>query len=62
MDFYNTFQKKRIQIWGHRTNSLSTGQNLTSPPEVSCEIQYKKSSNDHFDRFDGKILIVYEAI
>ena len=23
MEYHNTFQKKRIKIWGHRTNSFS---------------------------------------
>ena len=31
MDYYNTFQKKRIIIWGHQTNSLSGEPNLTQP-------------------------------
>ena len=31
MDFYNTFLRKN-KIWGHRTNSLSRGRNLTPPP------------------------------
>ena len=62
MDFYTTFQKKRIKIWGHRTNSLSGGPNLTPPPKVPCVIQYKKFRNAQFDRFDDAILLVYEAI
>ena len=32
MDYCNTFQKKRIKIWGHRTTSLSGGPNLTLTP------------------------------
>ena len=62
MDYYNTFQKKKIKIWGHRTNSLSRGPNLTPPPYVSCVIQYKKFGDDHFGRFDDAILLVYEVI
>ena len=62
MDYYNTFQKKRIKISGHRTNSLSRGPTLTPPPYVSCVIQYKKFRNDHFVRIDDAILLVYEAI
>ena len=52
MDYYNTFQKKRIRIWGHRTNSLSGGPNLTLPLYVSCINQFKKFRNYHFGRFD----------
>ena len=62
MDYYTTFQKKRIKIWGHRTNSLSGGPNLTPPPYVSCVIQYKKFRNAHFGRFDDAVLLVNEAI
>ena len=62
MDNYNTFQKKRIKIRGHQTNSLSRGPSLTPPPYVSCVIQYKKFRNDHFGGFDDAILLEYEAI
>ena len=47
MDYYNTFQKKKIL--GHQTNSLSRGPNLTP-------------RNYHFGRFYDDILLVYEAI
>ena len=60
MDYYNTFQKK--EIWGHRTNSLSGGPNLTQPPQVSSVIQYKQFRNARFGRFDDAILLVYERI
>ena len=49
----NTF-KKRIKIWGHRTNSLSGGPNL-------MHNSYKKFRNDHFGHFDDAILQVYKA-
>ena len=62
MDYYNTFQKKRIKIWCHRTYSLSRGPNLTPPQLVSCVIQYKKFGDDHFVRFYDAILLVYEVI
>ena len=62
MDYYNTFTEKRIKIWGHRTNSLSRGPNLTPPPLVSGATQYKKLRNDHFGRFYDAIFLVYEAI
>ena len=62
MDYYTTFQKKRIKIWVHRTNSLSWGPNLTPPPQVSCVIQCKKFRNAHFGRFGDVILLVIEVI
>ena len=54
--------EKIIKIWGHRTNSLSGGPNLTPPLYVSCVLQYKKFRNAHFGHFDDAILLVYEAI
>ena len=54
--------EKRIKVWGHRTNSLSGGPNLTPPLKVPCVFQYKKFWNAHFGHFGDVILLVYEAI
>ena len=62
MDYYDTIQKKIIKIWGHRANSLSREPNLTTPPYVSCIIQYKKFRNYHFGLFDDAILLVWSNL
>ena len=44
--------RKRIKTWGHRTNYISGGPNLTLPPLISSIILYKKLKVDHFRYFD----------
>ena len=52
MGYYNTFLVKRIKLWGHQTNYLSGGPNLTTPPYISCIILYNKLKVDNFGHFN----------
>ena len=59
MDCNNILQKKkRIKIWGNRTNSLSEGPNLIPPIGVVMQNQHQKFRSEQFGRFDDAILLV----
>ena len=44
MGYYNTFLEKRKKLWGHQTNYLSGGPNLTIPP-------YTLTQNENFTQY-----------
>ena len=41
MDYRFTFKLEKRKKWGHRTNDLSGGPNVTPPPQITRIIQYK---------------------